>query len=69
MKVENANLLVVVLVSSWISCALSMPISKSRLHMTATNVKPTAWSPESWSKFPIKQPPNYPDQVEAETTF
>ena len=22
-----------------------------------------SWSPDSWKKFPIKQPPNYPDQV------
>ena len=21
------------------------------------------WSPDSWKKLPIKQPPNYPDQV------
>ena len=22
-----------------------------------------AWSPTSWQSYPIKQPPNYPDQV------
>lgn len=21
------------------------------------------WSPDSWTKLPVKQPPNYPDQV------
>lgn len=34
--------------------------------VSLNKVKPissTAWSPSSWQTFPIKQPPNYPDQV------
>ena len=27
---------------------------------------PTSWSPTSWKKFPIKQPPNYPDEAQTE---
>ena len=31
---------------------------------TATQApKTTAWSPTSWRSYPIKQPPNYPDEV------
>lgn len=34
------------------------------LTATATATpKTTAWSPTSWRSFPIKQPPNYPDEV------
>jgi hypothetical protein len=31
---------------------------------TQANVKSTAWSPTSWRGYPIKQPPNYPDEVQ-----
>ena len=30
---------------------------------SAAELKNVAWSPSSWQKFPIKQPPNYPDPV------
>jgi hypothetical protein len=35
------------------------------LKATATELPPrlASWSPSSWQKYPIKQPPNYPDQV------
>ena len=34
------------------------------LFATATQTpKSTAWSPTSWRSYPIKQPPNYPDEV------
>ena len=34
------------------------------LSATATATpKATAWSPTSWRDYPIKQPPNYPDEV------
>ena len=36
----------------------------SGLYATATQTpKSTAWSPTSWRSYPIKQPPNYPDEV------
>jgi 3-deoxy-7-phosphoheptulonate synthase len=27
---------------------------------------PTSWTPNSWKNFPIKQPPNYPDEAQTE---
>lgn len=30
---------------------------------TEANVKSANWSPTSWRGYPIKQPPNYPNEV------
>jgi hypothetical protein len=27
------------------------------------SISSSAWTPDAWKKYPIKQPPNYPDQV------
>jgi len=31
-----------------------------QLKLLSTHIN---WSPDSWTKLPVKQPPNYPDQV------
>lgn len=45
----------------------SRPLSSS-ISMAVTQIPTQSpvggmWSPESWKKYPIKQPPNYPDEV------
>jgi hypothetical protein len=32
----------------------------SQIKIASSNIN---WSPDSWTKLPVKQPPNYPDQV------
>ena len=51
------------------SSSSSSSSSSSKLNMAATQI-PTqsspvggSWTPDAWKKLPIKQPPNYPDQV------
>ena len=49
------------------STAFRRPTRAGVRTLAATAVAPrttnTKWSPESWRSYPIKQPPNYPDQV------
>ena len=49
------------------SVAIRNKYNLNTLVATATEVPTSAetgaWSPSSWKKFPIKQPPNYPDEV------
>ena len=41
---------------------ISISMATTQIPTQSSNVG-GVWSPESWKKFPIKQPPNYPDQV------
>jgi hypothetical protein len=55
-----------VCVTSIVSTVALAGITRS-LQMTSTmNNVESSWSPSSWAKYPIKQPPNYPDAKHAD---
>ena len=48
------------------SSALHLRMTSTQAPPTTRNAAPIPWSPSSWKSFPIKQPPNYPDEAAVE---
>lgn len=56
------RILRILICATSIVSAVALAGTTRTLRMTATmNNVGTSWSPSSWTQYPIKQPPNYPD--------